>query len=419
MCGFDALPDQCIGNRLTGRIAGVTFEPVGIVEQAVAKHGLGFGIGHRCRCKFLRETRRVLRDIGEMRRMAAFVKQRVDCPCTTAHLVRLGFCREVDLPGDPMLVAIEKTGNRAVTKTVLIFAFALQQIKLQRRTAIRNPQTAEAFNPALQTFGERQIRVELAGDVTADIEAKVPRLGCGGAMGFCQILHRPLVGGTGSRFKVVEYREQFFGRHLLVLAHLVFEIIGEALSAGKSVAFAHDVEKAVRQHPSLQTHQGVVGTFARCLIRIGAQISAQHGERGFFALPGFIDVMQRQILALGEEIGFHIDQLAHQGTRFIAINDVAFKQCQPAFQTVLQTFLVGRIRHFFKCCQGLADASEPGRIGDKCLIGLLRFGESGVIVGESHVGAPEQVFLGFVDGEVFLVKRFKKLAGCSHGGFQT
>ncbi len=43
---FNHLLDKGVGNSLSRRISGVALEPVGIVQQAVAEHRLGLGIGH-------------------------------------------------------------------------------------------------------------------------------------------------------------------------------------------------------------------------------------------------------------------------------------------------------------------------------------------------------------------------------------
>ena len=149
LCGLNASVDQCIGYWLTLGVVRITLEPVGIVQQAVAEHRLCFCIGHRRGRELLRETGRVLRDVGKMRGVPALVEQRIDGPRATADLVGLGICCEIDLARNPLVVGVVIRWNGAVAKAILVFALALQQVQLHGGAAVGDTQLAKALQPAL------------------------------------------------------------------------------------------------------------------------------------------------------------------------------------------------------------------------------------------------------------------------------
>ena len=270
--GGDALTHQRIGNRFTGCVAGVALEPVGIGQQAVAEHRLGLGVGHRCRREFLRKAGRVLRHVGEVRRVAALVEQRVDGARSAADLVRLGFGREVDLAGNPVPVLVVESGNRPVAETILVLALALEQVELHARAAVADAQALEALDPAPQALGEWQIRVDLARDITRTVKAQVPALGRVRAVRGAQLGQCAHVGAARARLEIMQDGKQLVAGHLLVLAHLVVKVVVETLRARKRIALAHDVQKAVLQHPVLELHQRVVRALARGFDPVRAQV---------------------------------------------------------------------------------------------------------------------------------------------------
>ena len=118
------------------RIAGIAREPVRVVEQAVAEHRLRLGVGHRRGRVFLREARRVLHHVGEVRGVAALVEQGVDGAQPAAHLVGLGLGGEVDLAGHPLALFVHPGGDGAVAEAVLVLAGTLHQIQLHRGAAV-------------------------------------------------------------------------------------------------------------------------------------------------------------------------------------------------------------------------------------------------------------------------------------------
>ena len=63
-------------------------------------------------------------------------------------------------------------------------------------------------------------------------------------------------------------------------------------------------------------------------------------------------------------------------------------------------------------CSRVACSSR--RIGDELLVRLLSSGEAGLVVAGGHVGGPEQVFLGLVDGGVGMVQVVEVLARALH-----
>ncbi len=171
----DAGFNQRIGHRFAGGVFRIAFQPVGVVQQAVAEHRLGFGIGHRSRWELLREARRILANVGKMRRVAAFVEQGVEPVSAAAHLPRLRQAGEVDACRHPFPLA-HKRRHRAVHKAVFILAFAHQQIEVHLGAAKADVQAFEAVDPTLQRTRKREVRIQLAGDVACAGEAHVPRL---------------------------------------------------------------------------------------------------------------------------------------------------------------------------------------------------------------------------------------------------
>ncbi len=82
--------DQRIRDRLPRRISGVALEPVRVIQQAVAEHRLGLGVGHGGGRELLGEAGGVAGDIGKVRRMATLVEQGVEPAPAAAHLGRVG-----------------------------------------------------------------------------------------------------------------------------------------------------------------------------------------------------------------------------------------------------------------------------------------------------------------------------------------
>ncbi|CAH0297983.1 hypothetical protein SRABI106_03694 [Rahnella aquatilis] len=173
LTGFNTGADQFIRHRFTCGIFRITFQPVSIFHQAVAKHGLRFRIGHGRRREFLREAWRILADIGEVRRMAAFMEQRIQAIRATANLIRFRQAGEVNHRWHPFAVVIERR-HRPVHKTIFKLAFAYQQIQLHFCTIKTDIQALEAVYPATQGISEREVRIELTGDVTGAGEADIP-----------------------------------------------------------------------------------------------------------------------------------------------------------------------------------------------------------------------------------------------------
>ena len=69
------------------------------------------------------------------------------------------------------------------------------------------------------------------------------------------------------------------------------------------------------------------------------------------------------------------------------------------------------IPHAGEC---FAHGGQAGRVRDEVFVGLFGAGKTCVVAGDSHVGVPEQVFFGLVDGEVVGVEGVKYRACVLH-----
>ncbi len=112
--------DERIGDRLPRRISGIALEPVRVIQQAVAEHGLGLGIGHGGGRELLGEAGGIAGDIGKVRRVAALVEQGVEPAPAAAHLGRVGQAGEVHHRRHP-LPLLPEARHRAVAEAVLVF----------------------------------------------------------------------------------------------------------------------------------------------------------------------------------------------------------------------------------------------------------------------------------------------------------
>ncbi len=156
-CGDHRL-DKRIGERLSCRISSVTFEPVGIVQQAVAEHRLGLGISHGSWRELLGEAGGVAGDIGKMRGVPPLVEQGVEATPAAAHLRRIGQAGEIDHRRHPIPL-LEEARNRAVAEAVLILPLPCQQIQRQGRPAILDAEPTETLNPIPQRPREGHVRI--------------------------------------------------------------------------------------------------------------------------------------------------------------------------------------------------------------------------------------------------------------------
>ena len=121
-------------------------------------------------------------------------------------------------------------------KAVLILAFAHQQIEVHLGAAKTDVQAFEAVDPAFQRTREREVRIQLAGDVAGAGEAHVPRLQRLAALVGRQLLQAARVGLAGFPLETIQNGEQLLRRHALGFVHLVVEIVAIAHLARKAVA---------------------------------------------------------------------------------------------------------------------------------------------------------------------------------------
>ena len=131
--------------------------------------------------------------------------------------------------------------------------------------------------------------------------------------------------------------------------------------------------------------------------------------------PALVDVAGLQFALPGKQRRLGVDDRAHQRATFVAVDDVGLKQRQPAVQAVQQRVARRAGRQRLQPRQMVACRLQIRRVGDEVLVGVLRAGKARMVVADGHVGGPEQVFLGLVDGVVGVVQLVEIGAGVFHG----
>ncbi len=324
--------DERIGDRLPRIIPGVALEPVRVVQQAVAEHGLGLGIGHGGGRELLGEAGGIAGDIGKVRRVAPFMEQGVEPVPAAAHLGRVRQAGEIDHRRHP-LPLLPEARHRAVTEAVLVFPLPGQQIQGQGGTAVLDAEAAEAPDPILQRPGEGHVGVKLAGHVAAHAVAQVVGQQGFFPLGGLQLGQTLVQAGIGAGDEVIQNGKKLLRAHLLVLVHLVVEVVAIAHGPGEAVAQRDYLQIAVVDHPLLQGVEHGERTLAHRLVAAGGQRRAGGGQTAGDLATQLVQQGQLQPLAPGKQIRLGGHQLVHQGRGLRILDDIALEEGDPACQT--------------------------------------------------------------------------------------
>src|SRR5471030_292492 len=272
-----------------------------------------------------------------MRCVPAFVEQRIQPARSAAYLIGFRQAGEVNHARHPFAVVI-KGRHRAVHETILILAFAYQQIELHFSTVKTDIQALKAVDPATQGIGKRKIRIELTGNIPRAGETDVPRQQCRIPFARHQFIETTHVTLTGLLFETVKNSEQLLRRHTLGFVHLVIEIVTETKLACKAVAQTNQFRETVVQQPLLQFTQSDLRTATIGFVFIVGLISQQLTERRINALTLGIDVGKAVLFAFGVQGSFSLNDFIEQRLRFRVFNRITVKETVPALQAVQQRF---------------------------------------------------------------------------------
>ena len=147
---------------------------------------------------------------------------------------------------------------------------------------------------------------------------------------------------------------------------------------------------------------------------VGGQVGGEHRQRGDFPLALFVQMTRLVRALLLEQDGFGVDDLAHQRAAVRAVDDVGFEERQPSAEAMQQGVALGARRSRAHRGELVAGLRQLGRIADEFLVGALGAHEAGLVVAGGHVGRPEQILLGLVDGDVGVVQVVEVLACVLH-----
>ena len=273
----------------------------------------------------------------------------------------------------------------------------------------------EAADPALQPVGKRQIGVQLPRDIAADVEAQIPGLGGIRTVGLrTRSAQGTCIGIARAGFKVVQDGEQLRRTHLLVLLYLEIEVVLKALCSGEGVALLHNIQESRCRAPSAPASASHRQNFcAQLRIAVGRHIGGESTECGFLDSARFVRVLQHQLTAFGKQL-----RIPSQSARASVGAPLRCRRC--CSQTGLASLssrgeaMQSQRRRPVARQAGQRiprTSARRDRVGNEILVAFFGAGETSVIAGDRHIGVPEQVFFGFVDGEVFGVEAGQTVRG--------
>ena len=417
----DPVLDQLPGHGHTLGVERIARLPVGVVEDAVEEHALRLAEEDRRGRELLPEAGGGHVDVREVRRVPALVEQGLGGAVSGADHPRDRVGRELN-PRRAERPPLAPGDLGAVHEAVLVLARAVDEVQLEVRAPVIDPQGGEGAAPAAHGGAEQEVRVLGAGHVALGQVANVPgrdragpragraRLrpaergrGCPGHAGG-QLVHRLASAIAGLRLELVEEREHLGLGHALVAAHLPVVVVLGPLETPELIPLLEHVDEPVGEHVVLDPAQAVPGRAPQVALGLARDhLPELHAARLDEAL-GRVEVAQLHGPPCPGQGALGLDDLLGQLPGPLALDHVSREHALPT----LERDAVLLARPFPRLGAHRAHALEPRGVLQEALeldlpLVELALGHVGV-VRQAHVVGPERVLLGGVQADVGLVE---------------